>query len=321
MQPRSHHDASTCADDLVDRRRRTRSRRRRRRSPGCRRTRARAPRRRDRSRPRAPARVPVATMRPSPITIHAGVADVPPSPLRIRAATRRGHPWRSFGQRDAQLHQAAQCTGDAPSDRRARGAQLRRRPPGSPPCASPARSTRRISSVSKRSWPKRQRAATGSTAARRIAFMPCVSETCRPKPTRSIVLRTSRSRSLRSAVPRDRRRLRRASSRRRSPGRSASRTAVDRGVEEVEVEEVGVEVDDDLAAAPSSSPCAQRVAVVGVGAVLDAHFGVPTASESAIARRAVGRAVLDDDDLERLAALAQPVDAARSPTSRGSRPR
>ena len=50
---------------------------------------------------------------------------------------------------------------------------------------SPARSARSTSSVSKRSVPLRHRRTMGSTVARRIAFIPWVSDTWSPKPTRS----------------------------------------------------------------------------------------------------------------------------------------
>ncbi len=66
---------------------RSRSRRGPSRSPGCRRSRGRAPRHPRSTAPSGGGPLPVATMRPSPITIQAGDADVPPSPLSMRAAT------------------------------------------------------------------------------------------------------------------------------------------------------------------------------------------------------------------------------------------
>ena len=100
--------------------------------------------------------------------------------------------------------------------------------------------------MSNRSSPKRHARATGSIAARRIAFMPCVSETFRPNSTRSSnanVAVTSWRSGGRSSwapaprfVPDDDR------------GAAGGGDSRDRGVEEREVVEVDVEVHDGFAA-------------------------------------------------------------------------
>ena len=119
-------------------------------------------------------------IRPS-TTTHAGDADTPPSP--VTTARRDEYRHRSVARRArARLAAATRPTSVRGTRRRIDVRAGRRsatvdRDLGDP---KPARSARRINSVSNRSLPKRHRRAIGATAARRIAFMPWVSETRSP---------------------------------------------------------------------------------------------------------------------------------------------
>ena len=169
--------------------------------------------------------------------------------------------------------------------------------------------------MSNRSWPEKQIWANGSTAARRIAFMPCVSETFRPNTIRKSVLNTSR-RELAQRVTGV------------GGARGALRTHDDRGaalgehfgdcrVEEVEIEVVGVEVDDGITAGGEQA-VSQRAAVVGVVAVLDAHLGQLGGNVVRDRKRAVGRAVLDDQTSNAIARSRTPVTTSFTEVARMS---
>ena len=150
--------------------------------------------------------------------------------------------------------------------------------------ASPARSARRINSVSNRSLPKRHAARSASTAARSIAFIPCVSETRRPNSTRSSE-REPGGHELaqgRPVVARAGAALRPDDDR----GTVGAVDPLDRDVEEAEVVVVDVEVDDDDGRAHAQTRV-ERGAVVGDGEMLDHDdFGV-LVGEAMRDRRAV----------------------------------
>ena len=106
------------------------------------------------------------------------------------------------------------------------GRQLARPSTGISPVRSPARSTRRISSVSNRSLPEAARARRSARPRRgRIAFMPCVSETLQAEQRRAGASANAAVASLRATGAVVAARPRRASSRRRSPDRRARRPA------------------------------------------------------------------------------------------------
>ena len=87
-------------------------------------------------------------------------------------------------------------------------------------------------------------------------------------------------------------------------------------VEEVEIEEVGIEVHDRVALG-GEKPVSQCAPVVGFGAVLDAHLGeLVAAMSSAIASCAVGRTVLDDDNSNDSSRSRSPSTTARTEDSR-----
>ena len=104
--------------------------------------------------------VPVATMRPSadhdPRRRRRDAALAVEDAGAATSAVTRGGP----GTTRCAASQAEQCTGHPRQDRRAGRAQLVTPRPGSRAVRRPARSTRRISSVSKRSWPESTRART-----------------------------------------------------------------------------------------------------------------------------------------------------------------
>ena len=149
---RRRRSASTARDDLVDRTR-SRSRRRRCRSPGCRRSpgassaspRSTAPAGGGAGAGRDDAAV--GDRRPRP-----GSADVPPSPLRMRAATERRSPVAVPPQRDAQLAPSRAAYAAPLRDRTCCGRAAARAPrPGSPRCAG--RRARRAGSARCRRGP------------------------------------------------------------------------------------------------------------------------------------------------------------------------
>ena len=125
-------------------------------------------------------------------------------------------------------------------------------PTGISAVRSPARSTRRISSVSKRSWPERHARANGSTAVAAHRLDAVRVGHVQPEPDAQHRAE-HRGRELAQRGPLVGRAFAalRADDDRRTVGLEHAR---DRGVEEAEVEEVGVEVHDRVAAAPTSSP-------------------------------------------------------------------
>ncbi len=137
---------------------------------------------------------------------------------------------------------------------------------------SPARSARMINSVSNRSSPDAQACARGTTVERRSAFMPWVSETRRPNPTRSSVEKV--------AVTARRVQGRRSSDvggtlRRDDHGeRGVIIEGHKRSVEELEREVVDVEGHDE-APFRLEEPMTQRRAVVGVGECGSFDLGIP----------------------------------------------
>ena len=169
---------------------------------------------------------------------------------------------------------------------------------GSSATASPARSARRTSSVSNRSTPKRHCSARLSTSARRIAFIPCVSETPRPKPGAQ-----QHAERHGHDAPAQRPLVGRAlgALRRHDDRRTAGCTHPLHGLgQEGEVVVVDVEIDDDIAPRVEEAG-AQRVAVVGHRALERAHGIVGGGEPVREVECPVRRSVLDDQHLERLA--------------------
>ena len=171
---------------------------------------------------------------------------------------------------------------------------------GSSATTSPARSARRISSVSKRSAPVRHCRASGSTALRRISFIPWVSDTDRPNPTRRIVAKPAvtarRGHGRVSLVP----------GARFDPTTIAGAADPDRAVveasprpvEELEVVVVDVEEHDGVAVGGEDA-VADRFAVVGDGPGVHDHLGLPRREVAGERAGGVGGAVLDHEHLER----------------------
>ena len=83
---------------------------------------------------------------------------------------------------DPELGQTGERTGNAPGDRGAGRPGVADRRPRSSATRCPARSVRRMSSVSNRSSPNWHSATIGARTTRRRTFIPWVSLTCRPKP-------------------------------------------------------------------------------------------------------------------------------------------
>ena len=183
---------------------------------------------------------------------------------------------------------------------------------------SPDRSARRISSVSKRSCPKRQCRARGASASRRIAFTPWVSDTDSPKPTRSSEENTpvtSRRCQLRvSSEPAVR--LEPTT----TAGPSGASTIGHGPVEEAEIAEVDVEVHHHVADG-GQEPGPQRPPVVGLRQRQRPQLGQLAGQAVGDGGGVVARPVLDDDDLERAAPFPQARWPPRAPLPPASRPR
>ena len=168
---------------------------------------------------------------------------------------------------------ARQRAGDPPPDRRARRAAFhdhRRAPPRRAMAgALGAEDQLGVEEVGAVVAPARRSARPSS---RRMAFMPCVSETRRPNPTRRMrgEARGDHAGAARAAC---RARPARASTRRRSRGRRVRAGAGRTSVDEVEVVVVDVEVDDDRPGR-GEEPGAQRLAVVGDRPGEHRHLGV-----------------------------------------------